>query len=63
MFRELDIENWNRKTTFEFFKDYQDPFFNLTANLDVTALYDFCKNTNWLFRWRIFFILCRPLMK
>lgn len=43
MFKELDIENWNRKTTFEFFKDFEDPFFNLTANLDVTGLYHFCK--------------------
>jgi chloramphenicol O-acetyltransferase type A len=49
MFREFDIENWNRKTTFEFFKDYEDPFFNLTANLDVTELYDFCKKQNLAF--------------
>jgi chloramphenicol O-acetyltransferase type A len=49
MFRELDIENWKRKTTFEFFKDYEDPFFNLTANLDVTGLYDFCKKHNLAF--------------
>ncbi|MGI9056703.1 MAG: CatA-like O-acetyltransferase [Pyrinomonadaceae bacterium] len=39
----VDIEKWNRKTTYEFFKDYDDPFFNITANLDVTALSDFCK--------------------
>lgn len=39
----VDIENWNRKTIYEYFKDYQDPFFNLTANLDVTELYHFCK--------------------
>ena len=44
MHREIDIEGWERKTTFEFFKDYEDPFFNLTANLDVTRLYGFCKD-------------------
>lgn len=49
MFRELDIENWKRKTTFEFFKDYEDPFFNITANLDVTKLYDFCKKHSLAF--------------
>lgn len=49
MFKELDIENWNRKTTYEFFKDYDDPFFNITANLDVTALYDFCKQNKLSF--------------
>ncbi len=49
MFKELDIEKWNRKTAYEFFKDYDDPFFNITANLDVTALYDFCKHQNLSF--------------
>jgi len=39
----VDIENWNRKTIYEYFKDFPDPFFNLTANLDVTRLYRFCK--------------------
>lgn len=43
MYKEIDIENWNRKATFEFFKDFEDPFFNMTANLDVTELYKFCK--------------------
>ncbi len=49
MFKELNIENWNRKTTYEFFKDYDDPFFNITANLEATALYDFCKKNNLSF--------------
>ena len=49
MFKEIDIQTWNRKTTFEFFKDYEDPFFNVTANLDVTSLYGFCKENNLSF--------------
>lgn len=44
MFKEIDIENWNRKATYEFFRNYEDPFFNMTANLDVTGLYKFCKD-------------------
>ena len=43
MYLEVDIESWPRKTTYEFFKDYEDPFFNFTGNLDVTAIYLFCK--------------------
>ncbi len=39
----FDINSWNRKTQYEFFKDYEDPYFNLTANLEVTNLYNFCK--------------------
>ena len=43
MYREIDFESWERRTTFEFFKGYQDPFFNMAANLDVSRLYRFCK--------------------
>jgi chloramphenicol O-acetyltransferase type A len=43
MFTEIDIAAWNRRSTFEYFKNFEDPFFNMTANVDVTALYQFCK--------------------
>jgi chloramphenicol O-acetyltransferase type A len=43
MYTEIDIKNWPRRATYEFFKDYEDPFFNFTANLDVSELYHFCK--------------------
>ena len=46
MYSILDIENWPRKSTYDFFKNYPDPFFNFTANLDVTPLYRFCKENN-----------------
>ena len=46
MYREIDFEKWERRTTFEFFKDYKDPFFNMAANLDVTRLYRFCKDSD-----------------
>ncbi len=45
----VDLENWNRKTIYEYFKDYTDPFFNLTVNLDVTRLYHFCKEKDLSF--------------
>jgi chloramphenicol O-acetyltransferase type A len=45
----VDIENWSRKDIYKYFKDYKDPFFNLTANLDVTELYRFCKAKNLSF--------------
>ena len=44
--KEIDLENWKRKATFDFFKDYEDPFFNMTANLDVTRLYAFCRDND-----------------
>ncbi|MBL7774454.1 MAG: chloramphenicol acetyltransferase, partial [Saprospiraceae bacterium] len=38
MFTPVDIARWPRKATFEFFKNYDDPFFNITAPVDVTQL-------------------------
>lgn len=49
MFHEVDIEAWSRKTTYEFFRDYRDPYFNIAANLDVTKLYRFCKTNSLAF--------------
>ena len=46
MFTELDIEKWPRKATYEFFRDYDDPFFNFAANVDITHLYRFTKENN-----------------
>lgn len=34
----IDLAQWRRKDTFEFFRTYADPFFQLTAPVDVTAL-------------------------
>ena len=49
MYTELDIEKWPRKATYEFFKDYEDPFFNFVANIDVSSVYRFCKKNNLKF--------------
>jgi len=34
----LDIDNWHRRHHFEFFKNYELPFFNLCADVDVSKL-------------------------
>ncbi len=49
MLHEVDVDTWERKSTYDFFRDYADPFFNIAANLDVTRLYRFCKDTNLAF--------------
>ena len=38
MVRKLDLETWNRRSHFEIFKSYGDPFFNITAEIEVSAL-------------------------
>ena len=46
---ELDFESWPRRATYEFFKDYEDPFFNFTANVDVSAAFSFYKQNGLSF--------------
>ena len=35
----LDIENWNRKEHFQFFKQMEEPFFGITTTIDCTKAY------------------------
>ncbi len=42
-YTKVDIENWNRKAQYHFFKNYDNPFFNITANVEVTKLIHFAK--------------------
>jgi len=59
--KEFDVENWNRKAQYEFFKDYADPFFNITANLNVTNLYTFCKKNELSFSLACIFIAIKHI--
>lgn len=39
----LDIENWNRKEHFLFFKQMEEPFFGVTVEIDCTKSYETAK--------------------
>ncbi len=41
--QELDIENWNRKEHFHFFSQFDDPYFAVTLDFDVTIAYKHAK--------------------
>ena len=38
MARYLDLAAWPRRATFEFFRGFDKPYFNVCVRLDVTAL-------------------------
>ncbi len=59
--KEFDIENWARKSQYNFFKAYKDPFFNVTVNLDVTNLYTFCKKHNLSFSLACLFVAIKSI--
>jgi chloramphenicol O-acetyltransferase type A len=37
----LDLENWERRELFEFFRNYDKPYFNVCTQVDITALLKF----------------------
>ncbi|MDX1943583.1 MAG: chloramphenicol acetyltransferase [Saprospiraceae bacterium] len=41
--QEIDLINWNRRAQYEFFKSYDNPFFNITASVDITDLLRFSR--------------------
>ncbi len=48
-FKKLDFDTWKRKEQFDFFKNYENPFFNICANVDATNLYKFVKENDFSF--------------
>ncbi len=55
----LDLENWNRKQHFYFFKDYDHPFFNICAEVDVTRLLAYTKEHQQSFFVALLFLSLR----
>lgn len=43
MKKEIDIDTWERKDSFLFFKDFQNPVRSVTSEIDCTEAFDFCK--------------------
>ena len=42
--KELNIEDWSRKEQYKFFKQFEEPFFGFTVDLDCTRGYRRCKD-------------------
>ena len=49
MKRLLDIENWPRKEHFHFFRQFEEPFFGATVEIDCTKAYATAKSLNTSF--------------
>lgn len=43
MKQKINIEEWSRKDHFNFFSQFEEPFFGLTVNIDCTKAYAHCK--------------------
>lgn len=45
----LDIDTWSRKDHFHFFKSFEEPFFGIAAEVDVTQAYQLAKKEGFSF--------------
>jgi chloramphenicol O-acetyltransferase type A len=44
--KKVDLQSWNRKEHYEFFSQFDEPFYGLNTEIDCTKAYLFCKETN-----------------
>ena len=44
--RKIEIENWNRKEHYEFFKQFTNPFFGIVTEVHCTKAFDFAKQNH-----------------
>lgn len=47
--KQLNIDNWNRKEHFLFFNQFDDAYFSVTIDFDVTLIYNHAKQHNLSF--------------
>ncbi|MFV0389999.1 MAG: CatA-like O-acetyltransferase [Pyrinomonadaceae bacterium] len=55
MYKEIDFDKWNRKEVFKFFDEFEDPSFNITANVNVSRLFRLCKREDISFSMALLF--------
>ncbi len=51
MYQPFDISTWKRRSAYEFFRHYDNPFFNICTYLEVGPLYAFCKRAGLSFHF------------
>lgn len=61
MYTPFDIEKWNRKHTYHFFKTYDDPFFNICTHVDVAKLHALCKKNSFSFHLSLLFCILKTV--
>lgn len=43
MRKKIDIRNWERKEIYDFFKDYDEPYYGVSMDLECNQAYDYAK--------------------
>lgn len=55
---EIDIQTWKRKNHYLYFKDFSNPNYTISANLDITKLYQYVKlNQQSFFASMLYYVM------
>jgi len=49
MKKKIDVDKWERREIYRFFKDYDEPYYGITMDLECTAAYEFSKSKKFSF--------------
>ncbi len=47
MYKLIDTDNWIRSETFQYFKEFDFPFYNITTDIEISGLYQKCKDLQY----------------
>jgi chloramphenicol O-acetyltransferase type A len=59
--KKIDIINWKRKNTYEFYKDMDIPRYQVTVDLDVSSFYKYVKKQELSFYFSFMWLVLREL--
>ena len=59
--KKIDIENWARKSHYEWFSSFADPCLSLIVRMDITNLLDYCSKNKISTFASITYIVCKSL--
>lgn len=60
-FKKIDIQSWNRKAQFDFFREFEQPFFNICTQVEISSVYQECKNHGQPIFLSLLYLLNRSL--
>ena len=61
LYEEIDVANWNRKKTFEWFKGFSNSTYSMNVKIDITQLLEHSKNNNESFFIDLLYVVLKGL--
>lgn len=58
-FKEINVDKWVRKTTFEWFRKFSNPTYCFNVKIDVDDIVKYSKNTGTSFFINFLYVVCR----